>query len=162
MSVVEETHFYVEWRVSRIPGACGNPDPHEEAGIVKQIVSAGFPLPAFCASRTTARGRFDPTEASQGLMLRTPGRLGLGMIESREFPATPSWPGFAANSIFYGALLGALWFAGGVVRLRRRASRGQCVSCGYEARGLQICPECGSHIAPTGKSGEGSGAEVFQ
>jgi hypothetical protein len=58
----------------------------------------------------------------------------------------PVWPGFALDTLLYGALAWGLWRAPLAIRrgLRRRA--GRCVKCGYDLRATPIgsrCPECG-------------------
>ncbi len=57
----------------------------------------------------------------------------------------PIWPGFAINTIFYGAIL---WLPFAPFQLRRymRVKRGHCIKCGYDLRGAEheVCPECGS------------------
>lgn len=59
-------------------------------------------------------------------------------------PYLPRWPGLLGNTLFYAALvlmpLALLrWH-----KLRRRATRGLCVACGYESgEGVRVCPECG-------------------
>ena len=61
-------------------------------------------------------------------------------------PMAPIWPGFAINTIFYGAILWLLIL--GPVALRRhiRHKHGHCVNCGYDLRGAEheACPECGA------------------
>ena len=57
----------------------------------------------------------------------------------------PLWPGFAINTIFYAAILYALFAVPGAVRRRVRIKRGQCASCGYSLcdNTSDKCPECG-------------------
>src|SRR5688572_23271212 len=61
---------------------------------------------------------------------------------------SPLWPGFAINTIFYAAMLYALFAVPGAGRRRLRNKRGQCASCGYSLRGRGAvsdrCPECGA------------------
>ena len=63
--------------------------------------------------------------------------------DSRRFPCFPLWPGFALDTAFYGTLAFLLWSAPGYVRTTRRRRRGRCVACGYELKGMPVCPECG-------------------
>jgi len=64
-------------------------------------------------------------------------------IEPR-LPVRPAWPGFALNTLVYGAAaLGVITSVGGIRRSRRRR-RGLCVRCGYDVGGLAVCPECGT------------------
>jgi len=58
----------------------------------------------------------------------------------------PVWPGFAVNTLAYGAMAWGLLFAPGVVRRWRSRKRGACVKCGYDLKGVaagSVCPECG-------------------
>jgi hypothetical protein len=59
-------------------------------------------------------------------------------------PMKPVWSGIALNSGLYSAVLVLVTFGPGIVRRRRRRRRGLCVACGYELKGMQKCPECGS------------------
>jgi predicted RNA-binding Zn-ribbon protein involved in translation (DUF1610 family) len=76
------------------------------------------------------------------------------------FPYRPIFPGLAINTIFYAAIVWALFAVPGAVRRRVRHKRGQCASCGYSLRGRDItsekCPECGAttikHKAETQKA----------
>jgi hypothetical protein len=77
---------------------------------------------------------------------RGPGKLLLHLDIS---PTVPMWPGFALNTVFYGAIVFVLWTEPGFVRRRRRRRRGLCAGCGYELKGLERCPECG------GEGGQG-------
>jgi len=70
----------------------------------------------------------------------------------RRFPVVAIWPGFAINTIFYAAILYALFAVPGAVRRRVRIKRGQCASCGYSLRESvsDKCPECGAATATSG------------
>ena len=69
-----------------------------------------------------------------------------GMCHERWLPYLPIWPGFAVNTLCYGAIL---WLVLAVLpaTLRRhfRRKRGRCLKCGYDLRGDldKGCPECG-------------------
>jgi hypothetical protein len=56
-------------------------------------------------------------------------------VLARVLPLHPIWPGFAINTIFYAAILYALFAVPGAVRRRVRKRRGQCASCGYSLQG---------------------------
>jgi hypothetical protein len=70
-----------------------------------------------------------------------------------EFPVIasnlcrPLWPGFAINTIFYAAILWALWFAPGAVRRMIRRRRGQCPACAYPVSTSPVCTECGKSLS---------------
>lgn len=55
----------------------------------------------------------------------------------------PVWPGFAVNTLVYAVVLVIPPF--GCRRLLQtvRRRRGLCIACGYDAKGLAVCPECG-------------------
>ncbi len=69
----------------------------------------------------------------------------LGGSSFRLLPLRPVWPGFAINSIFYGAILWPLIGGPFVLRRHIRRKRGLCVTCGYDLRHADhaACPECG-------------------
>ncbi len=63
-----------------------------------------------------------------------------------RLPLFPVWPGFALNTLFYAALAWMLWQLPLALRRRRRRSKGLCVRCGYDRKGIGeevVCPECG-------------------
>lgn len=55
------------------------------------------------------------------------------------------WPGFAANSAFYGGLAWIIFIARGMSRRDFRLKRGRCPCCAYDLRDDLAggCPECG-------------------
>jgi hypothetical protein len=69
---------------------------------------------------------------------------------ARVLPLRPIWPGFAINTIFYGAILWVLWIAPGKVRRFVRGRQHRCPACGFIiapgtcANGL--CSECGAAL----------------
>ena len=65
---------------------------------------------------------------------------------SRALPLRPLWPGFAINTMFYGAILWLLFAAPGSVRRRIRARRGQCPACAYPVGSSDVCTECGKPV----------------
>lgn len=67
------------------------------------------------------------------------------IVEPR-LPIHPLWGGFIANALVFALPAAAVLLAPAVVRLLRRARRGVCLGCGYDARGLQRCPECGRAV----------------
>lgn len=62
----------------------------------------------------------------------------------RPVPLVPVWPGFAVCSVFWAGVVGVVWYVPGMVRGAMRRRRGLCARCGYELRGLDACPECGT------------------
>jgi hypothetical protein len=59
-------------------------------------------------------------------------------------PLRPIWPGFAINTVFYAAILWALFAMSFVVRRRRRVRRGLCAGCAYPVGTSDVCTECGA------------------
>ncbi|HYD00653.1 MAG TPA: hypothetical protein VEB22_05450 [Phycisphaerales bacterium] len=59
-----------------------------------------------------------------------------------KVPVGPRWWGLLGNTLFYATPFAAVW---SVVYFRREARRraGHCLRCGYNAAGLEKCPECG-------------------
>lgn len=56
----------------------------------------------------------------------------------------PIWPGLLGNTLFYAVLVLVPLALLRWRKLRRRATRGLCVACGYESGdGVRVCPECG-------------------
>lgn len=66
--------------------------------------------------------------------------------QPRVLPLRPIWINFAANTIFYAAILWPLFAAPGAARRRRRINRGLCPHCAYPAGSSDACTECGREI----------------
>ena len=68
---------------------------------------------------------------------------------ARWLPLRPIWPGFAANTLIYAALMWLLLAVPFRLRKLRRKRQGRCIKCGYDLRGHSsdsqspVCPECG-------------------
>ena len=60
----------------------------------------------------------------------------------RALPLRPIWPGFAANTLFYAALL---WLPFAVRRFIR-VRRGLCPACCYPMGESAVCTECGKAL----------------
>lgn len=52
--------------------------------------------------------------------------------------------GTTLNTLFYAAILLALWITPGVLIRWNRARRGLCRRCAYDITGVAVCPECGT------------------
>jgi hypothetical protein len=72
--------------------------------------------------------------------IRVPEKVASG---SRDLPLVPLWPGFLVDTAFWGGAAFLVWSVPGFVRRGVRRRRGRCVRCGYELKGLAVCPECG-------------------
>ena len=66
-------------------------------------------------------------------------------MQWRYFPLRPIWPGFAIDTLVYGALWLGLLVGFGATKRALRTRRGHCPQCGYDLRGdLDAgCSECG-------------------
>jgi hypothetical protein len=62
----------------------------------------------------------------------------------RVIPIRPIWPGFAINTLFYAAILWALFAVPAVLRRKRRIKRGLCAKCAYPLGESPVCTECGA------------------
>lgn len=107
-----------------------------------QVVCAGWPLRCL-EGATTASGR----RRERAGVLQPPQVMDeMGVKPRRRLPLYPRWPGLAANTIFYAAVL---WLAiPGPKAIRRfvRRRRARCPECGYDVghHDHETCPECGA------------------
>ncbi len=62
------------------------------------------------------------------------------------FPLRPIWPGFAANTVFYAAILWLLIPGPFVLRRFVRQRRGLCPACAYPMGLSSTCTECGKPL----------------
>lgn len=112
---------------------------------------AGFP---FLALRWLGEGSDVPEQNTTGiarawwmgidagLPVRAGGVPRSGIVP--RLPIRPAWPGFALDTLLFGAAAGGVMLAAGAARSGRRRRRGLCVACGYDVVGLAVCPECGT------------------
>lgn len=110
----------------------------------------GFPFRSMAASRTAFHGSGISWVAEPGS-----GRGEIeGIVIERSgndwtlLPTRVLWPGFIGNTLGWGGASVAIVAAWYFFRGKRRSRRGQCRACGYEARNLPRCPECG-RLTPT-------------
>lgn len=102
-------------------GWCGVRDPHERLTSTETALTAGFPFKAFEASWTVSREWTGKKAVeSYGLIAETPATPFFLQAPAREFPVTPSWPGFIANSGICAVLLGLMWRLCLITRAGRR------------------------------------------
>ena len=53
------------------------------------------------------------------------------------------WTGLAVNTGFFGTVFFCAFFGLHAIRNRRSQQLDSCRECGYDCRGLKVCPECG-------------------
>lgn len=121
------------------------PDPAGGQGFRMSWFISGWPRPSMQA---VWHDRVAPGAVPTSVPPRNrPAATGLFALSGGAPPLTPRWPGFAANTLLYAAIVGVV--AGlvmliGPLRRRRRVRRGLCPRCGYDLAGLETCPECGA------------------
>ncbi len=104
-----------------------------------------------------ATARWDPSDRAWGertwsgaiLLPQRAGTVSLGPTRSvppieRVLPLRPLPWRFVASTLVIGAVLLGAPALGRALRRAMRVRRGLCGACGYDARGLAICPECGA------------------
>lgn len=107
---------------------------------VTSRTEAGIPFRAFASESGEAVIAGAPVKPAIA-----PGLLG-GFALYAPLPMSPLWPAFAADTLFFGAVV---WSARTTIRAisrRLRIKPGHCPSCGYSLSGLapgSPCPECG-------------------
>ena len=109
----------------------------------------GWPVPSMYSVHEVALNPFQwkvVAETSLIEMGRWQATRPLYLSDLKVIPRAMIPRGLAINTIFYAALVWALFAVSGAVRRRVRIKRGQCASCGYSLRGtthIEKCPECG-------------------
>lgn len=103
-------------------------------------LGCGWPWRAFHARWEVSRGSL----YAGTVVNMQHGFLGPGGGSQRVvIPYKPIWAGLIGDVVVLGAgAAGIVWFVKWNVRSVRRF-RGRCEGCGYEVRGLAVCPECG-------------------
>jgi hypothetical protein len=81
-----------------------------------------------------------------------------GRKPSKEDRSYRLRPGFAINTLFYAAILWALFAAPFALQRRSRIRRGLCPACAYPVGESPICTECGAPFpSPIGRGVRGEG-----
>lgn len=124
-------------------------------------VLTGVPFRALTRWNRMQDGGPFPSESKVSSGAFRVGRFGgaWGRWGGWTLPAHPIWPGFAYNVAIYSVVAWGLgwvmWQLPRAVWRRRRRSKGLCVRCGYDLKGLamdgergvpggiRVCPECG-------------------
>jgi hypothetical protein len=110
------------------------------------LEARGWPLHSLSAGQDRVMGF--PFEAHWGLQTTLKSFTFGGTAIPCVLPLRPIWPAFAVNSLFYTALVPAVWllarrmYSLAFRRLIRRR-RGLCPACAYPVGDSPICTECG-------------------
>ncbi|MEQ8843661.1 MAG: zinc ribbon domain-containing protein [Phycisphaerales bacterium] len=127
----------------RIPLRPGDPRPAWlrrsaiEQPQTSRGVAAGWPLLSFWG-RTDTNVNLDPQRVDTGVAWVQVGKA------RRAFPWRPIWRGLALNTLAYGAMLLAVWFALLYAWRLWRRKRRRCPACAYPIEPTaNQCPECG-------------------
>ncbi len=125
------------------------PDSHVFFGVMYLVIAhrAGWPALALECDRSGAwTGEEHPWQKQwrHGLIPPVFAHALSGRGDgSNPIPLRPIWPGFALNTLLYGAACWTLVSGPCTLRRWRRVRRGSCLACGYPVVGLGRCPECG-------------------
>ncbi len=120
---------------------------------VAHIFRVGFPFRCFEAW-TLSLGRGNTlgyTGPVNGLYAHILWRRSLFMVTGRSYltwmPLGPLWAGLLGNSLFYGAIVWALFAAAQLARAARRRRKGLCPRCAYPVGPSTVCSECGHPVS---------------
>lgn len=124
------------------------PDEFREIHHPTVLIAYGWPARSMAMKaqqRDTAfvRNEWD-LESGLQLSMRMTGPTSGQM--PRAIPLRLTWPGFALNSIFYGAILWLVFFTPDAIRRTIRRRRKQCPACGYPTGVSPVCTECGAAV----------------
>ncbi len=103
----------------------------------------------WCELEVGARNRVKVTGIRGGIYVSLPPRMGNivhPLLRGIVLPLLPIWPGFAANTLFYAALLWLLICAPFALRRILRLRRGLCPKCAYPIGESAVCTECGKPL----------------
>ena len=115
----------------------------DDPGAFGLSVRAGWPALGFTGEMwASAKDGWQNRFVSGAVDLETPGPGS----RWRLIPWRPLWPGFAANTMLYAAMLWLLARAWSWIRQYLRARRGLCPGCGYPAGSSPVCTECGHQL----------------
>ena len=70
-----------------------------------------------------------------------------GMAYGRAIPFLVIWTGFITDTLFWAMVIASIRWLARTSMHSWRNRRGRCANCGYDARGLARCPECGKVVS---------------
>lgn len=112
--------------------------------------SAGWPLRSFQGSDYLTPGVqtvIPPVLADVPAWIKAGGH---------KVPIAPRWPALLANTLLFSLPFAAGWTVFSAWRRAHLRRRGLCLACGYNATGLDRCPECGRATAVNAPKGAAS------
>ena len=119
-------------------------------GFLYQSDAAGWPCLAVNCEREgqhdTMSGIYVDGTITGGFVIQPLSPNTTDYWRDRSLPFAPLWPGFAINTIFYGAILWVLTLGPFTARRMIRRRHGRCIRCAYDLRHADhvVCPECGA------------------
>ncbi len=143
--------------VHRIAATNGWALPMREGGPAEQMMQEeiGVGLPLTClvhrssgASQvwsTRPLGFLSLSDAGDAVLMDPAVVLatGNGVNAVSVIPLTPWWPGLIADVVVWTLLWAMVLVLPREWKRMRRARAGRCSRCGYDIKGVRICPECG-------------------
>lgn len=130
-----ERHFYFAFYVAQ--------EDNQRHIFFARLTRIGFPFLSFKGGSVHESARDEDFIRS----IELPKNMLLS-LEDRYIPVFPIVLGFAGNTLFYAWIAYVVWSFPSIIRRVIRTRRGQCLSCGYDLRGLkhERCPECGNSL----------------
>ncbi len=124
-----------------------NPNPWDQS----LRAQAGWPLRSMAGERWRAAAPFNALKPVVHALALPAGPEAVHVaafpIHHRLAPLRPLWPGFAANTLFYAAILWLMICGPFALRRLIRRRRGLCPACAYPMGGSDVCSECGKPLA---------------
>lgn len=137
----------------RIAATVTTPTPgSDQAQHLQEEVAICLPFPCLVhrsdsASRvwsSRVSGLFTLSDLGDAVIVspgKAPGATSGGMA---IIPLTPSWPGLIADVLLLTILWASILIVPFEIHRGRRLAAGRCAKCGYDLKGLTLCPECGA------------------
>lgn len=139
----------------RIAGSMQQSRPPQVVQQLQEEITIGWPF-ACLRHRSDATsqvwstrplGLFTLSDHGDALLFSPSRAIANSASNSSVIPLTPWWPGLFANLATWTLIYWMFLFMPWQWRRHRRIARGQCLRCGYELKGLEVCPECGNNAS---------------